>query len=192
MRNMNLLPKKSFLEKNLVQLLAAIVSVGVLLLVAQYSITANWKNQMVNHEQEKRRLTEQVESIRVKKAPDEQMTEYLYVTSELEKLKLEHTEWLVDITYIIGLLPKGTILKNMGIDEKGLFNSEFHFTSVESLLLYLQKLQAEPGYESLLVKEISKAAPSISEAGDPLKKEVEYARLKLEIQLSVGGKGENK
>jgi hypothetical protein len=151
MRNINLLPRKPFIEKNIIQILAAVVLVGMILGVVQISISSYWDSQKSSDKQEMRKLTEEIEVMRINKVPDGRTTEYQHVMEEVMKLKLGQKEWLTDVTYIVGWLPKDTILIQMGIDGEGLFSSEMHFSSLPDMLLYIQKLQAEPGYESLKI-----------------------------------------
>lgn len=157
MREINLLPRKSFLAKYIVPLHAALLAVGLLIVLLQFTVASNYVDSGRSAERQKEEADKRIAQLGQKSVPNERTLAYNIAKAHLDKLKLARPDWLKDLAYIVGYLPTGTDLVSMSVSGEALFLAELHFEDVPQLISYLQRLYAEPRFSTLRVLEFSKA-----------------------------------
>ncbi|KIL36153.1 hypothetical protein SD71_09340 [Cohnella kolymensis] len=166
MRDINLLPHKSFAERNLILLFLCILAAGFLLFYVQFHYANEFIASGNTAGQEKTRVEEHIRQLSDKKVPDQRTQQYRDVRLAVDQLKLRRTDWLSDITYIVGFLPRNAVIISMNADSSGLLKAEIHFQTMPAVLTYLSQLELESGYESLKVTELTKVSPEPEPAVD--------------------------
>lgn len=159
MRDINLFPRKPFAQRNLIFLFLCIAAVGVLFFLIQFHYSNQYIDSGVSAELDKNRVEEKIRQINDKRVPDERTLQFQNIRREVDQLKLRRTDWLSDITYILGFLPNEAVVKNMNVDSAALLKMELHFKTIPALLTYLTRLESEPSYAALNVTELTKVSP---------------------------------
>jgi hypothetical protein len=159
MRDINLLPRKSFAERNLILIFLCILAAGFSLFYVQFHYANEFITSGDTAGQEKTRVEEHIRQLSDKKVPDQRTQQYRDVRHAVDQLKLRRTDWLSDITYILGFLPNNAVIKSMNADSSAVVKAEIHFQTMPAVLNYLSQLELESGYELLKVTELSKVSP---------------------------------
>lgn len=156
MRYINLLPKKDRLRQYFILLLIIIVFVFTLAITVQSYYKYGIARDTNKLEAELAFVEAQIESQRQKFIPNERTVQYNLVSAEVERIEEYRRQWLADLVYILGHIPEETMVAQMGVDNNALLSAEVHFASVQSVLRFLDKLQAEPQFQSLKIEQLSK------------------------------------
>ena len=156
MRDINLLPRKDRLRQYFVLLLVVILFFCALAIAVQsyYKYDINRETDKLGAELAF--VEAQIESQRQKFIPDERTVEYNRVSAEVERMEEFRRQWLSHLVYILGYLPDEAMVAQMGVDNNALLTAEIHFATVQQLLRFLERLQAEPQFQSLKVEQLGK------------------------------------
>lgn len=167
MRDINLLPRKTFLEKYVLIVVVGVFAIGALLLLLQYNYFSGYTLEREQAEQQLRETELQIAQAAQKLRPDPNIVQYENVRREIDRLKEQRTDWLTDLTYVLGYLPETTQIYTMSVGGSGLLSMDLEFSNIDLLLSYLTELQAEPRYKfGLTINELY-ATPIIEGDGQP-------------------------
>lgn len=156
MRDINLYPRKSFLEQYRKVVLFAIIAFGLLLLLFQFMISTGIVDESASAVRERLRTVELVEKIREQKKVDLRTTMYNSLLSQVESLKSSRNDWLTDLTYVLGYLPEGAVITSMNVSDAATLTTELKFAYEWDAVQYLARIQAEPRFRALEVTEFKK------------------------------------
>lgn len=156
MRDINLYPRKPFLERYRNMTLLAIIALGLLLVLIQFLIDAGFEDERASAESGWARTESLTEAIQRKKTLDSRTVIYNHLKNQAEQLKANRSDWLTDMTYVLGYLPQGAAVTRMNVSDDAKLDAELRFVTAEDALGYLMRLQSEPRYRELMVMEFKK------------------------------------
>ena len=153
MKNINLLPRKTFLELYHVSL---IIVVGAFSFLLTYSLLF-YASSLAEDTLDKQAEIQQIErriSIHQEQIISDELTDtYNDAQQTLQSLLQNRKDWMTPLTYLLGYLPKTSIITTMGASNKGDLGAEIEFQSIEDYLAYMKKIQSVPIFENIIVKE---------------------------------------
>ncbi|MFD0671636.1 hypothetical protein [Cohnella sp. GCM10027633] len=156
MRDINLFPRKPFFEQYRTVALLAIAAVGSLLLIAQYLVATDYRDDAASAERERQRTEQEIAALTARLAPDERTVMYERLLAATETLKASRNDWLSDMTYVLGYMPDGAVMTRINVGNNDRLDLEMKFASETDVVQYLVDMQSERRFRGLRVIEFKK------------------------------------
>lgn len=162
MKPINLLPRKPFVERAFVPLLAASVAFSVLIALLIGFFVVRYDANIDDKSGQTAEIQEKIKQLQALRTVDSVTVDYNALNEEVNKLKASRRYWIPVFEALSGNLPKTSRITSLGFDEHEKLTIAMETDTLDHIADYTTLLQQVPLVAKLSVAKIEKISKSAS------------------------------
>jgi len=161
MRDINLLPRKTFIERSFRPLLAAIIFLTLGTGAAILYVYGTYDSDLQSLKAEISRMESLREELTEMRRPDPAFGHYQDYRILVESLEASRRDWLPLLSDVTGLMPAASRVLSMSASQDGTLSMSMEFSRWEDIADYLIRLRASNLVDSVEIQNVSQVETEI-------------------------------